>query len=216
MYDGRWDRKIGSDGGREITWTGKCGMIAACTGVIDKAHAVVAAMGTRWVFVRLEKASPSHLAKSALSQVGREKQMRDELASAVRDLLSDLPGQPHRLEPVEDGLVALACLVSQARSATMRDARGEIDLVLDPEAPTRLIKRLGQLWRACGLLGLDYRKSWEVVTRAGFDSIPMLRGSVIRCLAKAGRTDTSTVSDPVDAPPGAFAEPWKTSPRTRS
>src|SRR5690606_3135276 len=72
---------------------------------------------------------------------------------------------------------------------------------LDAEAPTRIIKQLGQIWRACGMLGLDAAESWEVVRRCALDSIPKLRGAIIRCLADRDEpTDTSTVGTVVAHP----------------
>lgn len=43
VYDGRWDRHYGTDGGQVITWQGKVGiLLAGCTTAIDSAHAVLA------------------------------------------------------------------------------------------------------------------------------------------------------------------------------
>jgi hypothetical protein len=58
IYDGRWDREVGTDGGQTLTWTGKCGFIAGCTGAIDRAHSVTAEMGPRSLFVRLPPRRP--------------------------------------------------------------------------------------------------------------------------------------------------------------
>jgi len=202
VYDGRWDRNYGSDGGQTLTWIGKCGLLAGCTTAIDSAHSVLAAMGTRFVFVRLPGADLGKISKSALEHMGREQEMRDGLAAVTAGLLANLPGQPHPLGPdVTSALVGLACLASQARSPVQRDWKGEIELVLDAEAPTRMVKQLGQLWRACGMLGLCEADSWEVVRRAGIDSVPKLRGSVIRHLPRWSSPSTTTqVADAVDHP----------------
>ena len=183
IYDGRWDREVGAEGGQTLTWIGKCGVLAACTTAIDKAHAVMNDMGPRSLFVRLHPASPAKIGASALAHMGREIAMRQELAAATAGLLTHLSGQPHEIDPARKGLIGLASLVSLARSPVHRDWGGEIELVGDPEAPTRIIKQLGQLWRACGVLGLDHAESWEVVSRCALDSIPKLRGAVIRYLA---------------------------------
>jgi hypothetical protein len=45
IYDGRWDRSVGADGGKTLTWTGRVGVIAGCTTAIDTAHAVISASG---------------------------------------------------------------------------------------------------------------------------------------------------------------------------
>jgi len=202
VYDGRWDRNYGSDGGQTLTWKGKCGLLAGCTTAIDSAHSVLAAMGTRFVFVRLPRSDLGKISQSALEHMGKEQQMRTGLAEVTAGLLANLPGEPHDLGPeVTSALVGLACLASQARSPVQRDWKGEIELVLDAEAPTRLIKQLGQLWRACGMLGLGTADSWEVVRRAGIDSVPKLRGSIIRYLAASDRPQSTTaVADAVDHP----------------
>src|SRR5262249_40512881 len=35
IYDGRWDRSVGAEGGRTLTWQGRLGLIAGCTTAID-------------------------------------------------------------------------------------------------------------------------------------------------------------------------------------
>ena len=154
VYDGRWDREVGAEGGQTLTWRGKCGVLAASTTSIDRAHAVMNDMGPRSLFVRLAPADPARIGGSALDHMGRETAMRDELAAATAGLLTHLPGKPHDIAPVRTGLIGLAALVALARSPVHRDWSGEVELVGDPEAPTRIIKQLGQLWRACGVLGL--------------------------------------------------------------
>jgi hypothetical protein len=195
IHDGRWDRNVGADGGRTLTWTGRLGLVAGCTTAIDSAHAVMAEMGPRFVLVRLTEA-PDHgddLAGTALDHTGAESTMRQELRDAVGGLLAHLPGQPHPVDvDTRARLIALARLVSLARSPVQRDQQGEIVLVLDPEAPTRIVKTLGQLWKASGLLGLELVDSWDVVRRVGLDSVPKLRRAVIDYLADAPPNTTST------------------------
>jgi hypothetical protein len=45
LYDGRWDRSVGAEGGRTLTWEGRFGLIAGCTTAIDSAHSVISIMG---------------------------------------------------------------------------------------------------------------------------------------------------------------------------
>jgi uncharacterized protein DUF3854 len=201
IYDGRWDRDVGTDGGQTLTWRGKCGFLAGCTGAIDRAHAVVNDMGPRSLFLRLPPADLDAIGASALDHMGQEDKMRGELAAATAGLLTHLPGRPHEVtSDIKAGLIGLSNLVSQGRSPVQRDWKGEIELVLDAEAPTRIIKQLGQLWRACGVLGLGAADSWEVIRRCALDSIPKLRGAVIRCLDGQGTADTTTVGNGVVHP----------------
>ena len=72
VYDGRWDRDVGAEGGRTLTWHGKCGLLAGCTTAIDKAHAVMNDMGPRSLFVRLPPADLAKIGGSALDHMGDE------------------------------------------------------------------------------------------------------------------------------------------------
>lgn len=83
IYDGHWDRGVGTDGGRLLTWDGKVGFIAGCTPTIDSHHGVMATMGERFIFCRLPVINPTEQAMRALAHVGRETEMREELAEAL-------------------------------------------------------------------------------------------------------------------------------------
>jgi hypothetical protein len=197
IYDGHWDREVGAEGGRTLTWDGKCGLLTGCTTAIDRAYGVMAEMGQRWLFLRLPPGDLDKTAGAALDQMGRETAMRAELQQATAGLLHHLPGAPHKVTPaVRGAIVGLANLASQARSPVHRDYHGGIDLIGDAEAPTRIIKQLGKLWEACGLLGLPEPESWEVVSRAALDSIPKLRGAVIRYMASRP-ADLASIPGPV-------------------
>ena len=52
IYDGRWERNVGTDGGATLTWTGRIVIVGAVTTAWDAAHAVVATMGDRFVLLR--------------------------------------------------------------------------------------------------------------------------------------------------------------------
>jgi hypothetical protein len=48
VYDGRWDRAVGTDGGRILSWRGKCGLLGGVTPAFDGYHAVVSTLGDRF------------------------------------------------------------------------------------------------------------------------------------------------------------------------
>lgn len=199
VYDGRWDRSVGAEGGRTLTWTGHLGLLAGCTTAIDSAHSVMSVMGTRFLLVRLQ--GDRDIAGSAFDHVGRERLMRDELRAAVRGLLDHLPGAAYEKTEIRGEVIALASFVALARSPVDRDSQSEIRLVLDPEAPTRIVKMLTQLWRACGLLGLAKADAWKMVRRVGLDSIPKLRRAILDYLATCITAPTTTaVAEAVDHP----------------
>jgi hypothetical protein len=205
VYDGRWDRSVGTEGGRTLTWTGHLGLIAGCTTAIDAAHSVVSVMGTRFMLVRLQ--GDQDIAGSAFDHVGDERPMREALRSAVGSLLERLPGTAHDKNDVRAQIIALAQYVALARSPVDRDNQGEIRLVLDAEAPTRIVKMLTQLWRASGLLGLPRADAWELVRRVGMDSIPKLPRSILDYL-----TACPTMSSTADIA-GQVGHPRRTTQR---
>ena len=54
VYDGRWERNVGTDGGQTLTWTGRIIIVGAVTTAWDTAHSVVASMGDRFVCLRID------------------------------------------------------------------------------------------------------------------------------------------------------------------
>jgi hypothetical protein len=199
IYDGRWDRSIGTDGGRTLTFQGHVGIVAGCTTAIDSAYTVIATMGTRFVLVRLPV--DDDLGATVLQHVGQETQMRQELQAAVHDLLTAPPGRPNDLANRKAALAALGSFVALARSPVDRDQQGEIRLVMDPEAPTRIVKMLAQLWRAAGILGLSANDAWEMVLRVGLDSIPKLRLMILDVLyTRQGLASTTVIAEAVEHP----------------
>jgi hypothetical protein len=200
IYDGRWDRSVGADGGRTLTWKGRIGLITGCTTAIDSAHTVLSAMGTRFLLVRLTEGRD--LATSVLSHVGRETDMRQELGDAAVALLAEPPGKELALDAgIRQALSALGPYVARARSPVDRDYQGEIALVGDPEAPTRIVKGLARIYGACGLLGLERDDAWQVVRRVGLDSIPKLRRAVLTWVSRCASAATTTeIAEAVDHP----------------
>ncbi len=202
VYDGAWDRLTGSEGGQVLSWSGKVGMVAGCTSVIDSAHAFISSMGDRWLMARMPDLDRHDQSHRSIGHAGREGRMHSEIQEAVAGLFRS--GPPHQApeltETEVDCLVILADLASLARSPVQRDYRGEIELVLDPEAPTRIAKQLAQLYRGLRSVGLDRATTWTTVARAGLDCIPKLRRAVIHCLDSGGQATTTTVAEAVEHP----------------
>ena len=149
VYDGKWERNVGTDGGRTLTWEGRIVMVGAVTTAYDSAHAVIASMGDRFALVRVDSgAGSSRLAagRQALSNVNLEDQMRTDLVSAVTVLMSALdPSLAEFRDNDMDTLLQVADLVTMARTAVERDYRGDVIDAHAPEMPTRFAKMLGQM-----------------------------------------------------------------------
>jgi hypothetical protein len=196
VYDGSWSRAVGTGGGHRLEWKGKLGLVMCSTAAYDRAHAVIAVMGDRFLLIRLDDDKREAGTLAALTAASDGRAARAAIAQAVAGLLGHAPATPP-LEPAPadvDRLAKLADFVTLARSPVARDYRGEIELVLDPEGPYRFAKQLHALWRACGLLGLDRAGAWEVANRVARDSMPRLRWRVLDALAIAGQQSTNTLA----------------------
>jgi hypothetical protein len=90
IHDGNWVRNVGTDGGKTLTWSGRVVLIGACTTAWDQAHAVIAAMGDRFVLIRSDSSGAGRVTagKRAIRNTGVENVMRQELAEAVAGLVS--------------------------------------------------------------------------------------------------------------------------------
>src|SRR5262249_24805168 len=54
IYDGKWTRVIGADGGKVLSWSGKIGLLFGCTRVYDSYYGVISELGDRFLLCRLE------------------------------------------------------------------------------------------------------------------------------------------------------------------
>lgn len=196
VYDGAWSRAVGTGGGHRLEWKGKLGLVMCSTAAYDRAHAVIAVMGDRFLLLRLDDDKREAGARAALTAASDGRAARAAIAQAAAGLLAHTP-TARPLEPAAadvDRLAKLADFVTLARSPVARDYQGEIDLVLNPEGPYRFVKQLHALWRACGLLGLDRGDAWEVANRVARDSMPQLRWRVLAALAAKGQQTTNTLA----------------------
>lgn len=196
IFDGAWTRHVGADGGKELSWKGKLGVIGACTAAIDTHHSVMAVMGERFLLYRMPAIDPHEQAMRALSNVGNEREMRAELSAAVRGLFSGInvdAEMPTLSDHDMTGIAMLASLVASARSAVERDSyRREIELVIDTEGPARLAQTLRRLYAGMVAIGVPRETAWALVCKTGIDCIPKLRRSVLNVLMNVDRWLTTT------------------------
>lgn len=201
VYDGRWERNVGTDGGKTLTWTGRLVVIGACTTVWDTAHAVIAACGDRFVLCRMDSALHRIAAGDmAMSNIGSEVDMRAELAAAVSGVLAGVDGPPTLTKTEQCELLLAADLVTRVRTGVEFDYRGNVDMAHAPEAPTRFAKQLAQLARGAIALGIDRRAAVNLAIRCARDSMPPLRLQIIDDLAAAPGSTPSDVRRRIDQP----------------
>lgn len=186
VYDGSWTRHVGSEGGRQLRWDGKAGLIGAVTPSIDRHHAVMGALGERFVLYRVRVDNPKAQARRRLANRGREHQMRSELAAAVTDVLGaiDTDAPPRGLNDNEiDRLVDLSSFVVMARTAVERDGYDrEVVVMPSSEAPGRLVGALGVLLAGVEAVGADTTTAWRIVNKCAWDCVPDMRRTMLHHL----------------------------------
>ena len=186
IYDGHWERNVGSDGGQTLSWKGRLVVIGACTTAWDQAHSVIATMGDRFVLVRSDSSTGRLVAgKRAIRNTGTETAMRQEMADAVAGLIGQVePGRAYELTEDEVGRILRAAdIVTLARTGVEIDYRGDIIDAHMPEMPTRFAKQLTQILRGARGIGMSGPAAMALVIRCARDSMPPLRLAVLEDIA---------------------------------
>jgi hypothetical protein len=183
IYDGKWTRYIGTDGGKPLHWTGKLGLVFGCTGAIDTQHSVSDALGNRFLLSRLEPGE-GQLRWSLKHVGGKTSVMRRELADSVNLLFAAPRPDPQELcEHEIERLERVTELVVRLRGAVERDRyRRELDAIYGAEGPARLGLALERLLAGLDVLGVERKTAFDVIVSVALDSTPPLRRSTYRLL----------------------------------
>ena len=202
IHDGRWERNVGTDGGRTLTWTGRLVIVGAVTTAWDRAHEVIASMGDRFVVVRMDSTvGRLEAGKRARRNTGDEEMMRAELAEYVGGLLATVTRTPVEFSDDDEArLVAAANVVTLARTAVDYDYRGDVIDAHAPEMPTRFVKQLYQLIRGATAIGLECQAAMRLAIRCARDSMPPLRMAILDDVAQFPGTLTRDVRKRVGKP----------------
>jgi len=186
VYDGSWVRLVGSEGGRHLTWQGKCGLIGGATPVIDTQYAIMSILGERFNYYRLPTLPDDQLklrSDKALEHAGQEDAMRSELSSMIASFFSGISNVKSQAFTTQerDKLTALATFATRCRSPIDRDSYHYEDIRNIPgiEAPNRMVKVLAQLQRGLRLIGVDYQSAWHLVEKTAMDSMQELRRKLL-------------------------------------
>lgn len=178
VYDGNYPRTLGTDGGQQLVWSGKVGLIAVCTPHIDTHHQVISTMGERFVMYRLTDIDDVQIAEKASETEGFEAQMRTELSALVRDFVEGLDFA-RRVDPPAEHVKTiqrLAVLTARCRSGVDRNPyTREVEVVPQPEAPGRLTRVFRKLYQGMVLTGVTPEDALVILTRIAFDCMPSLR-----------------------------------------
>src|SRR5262249_44234052 len=202
IYDGKWTRVIGADGGKVLSWSGKIGLLFGCTRVYDSYYGVISELGDRFLLCRLEPNKKQFL--HAIRQANRATQLRARLVEAVTNLFAIPLPTPRDISDKEikwlDDILQIAV---RLRGGVKRDYRTrELEDIYGAEGPARFGKALERVLAGLDCLGVKRSKARKVVRTIAFDSVPPNRLRVYRHLKKIepAYADSSTVAKAVDLP----------------
>jgi hypothetical protein len=197
VYDGAWTRHLGSGGGKTLAWKGKVAVIFAATEVIDSHHAVMGAMGDRFLLSRLKPVAGQKQFDRALRHVGSSiSEMRQELATAVARLFKK---RRQTASPINDqeriAIGTKIALAVRLRGAVARDYRSrEIEAIYGAEGTARIGLALERLLAGLETLGMARSKALEIATAVALDSVPPLRRAAYDCVCKYRDVETGDVA----------------------
>ena len=193
MYDGQYTKDFGN--GVSVNWSGRFGLIGACTPAYDRHYGIIAQMGERFILYRVDGDDSISIGKRALAMVGREDEQRDEIRDAVHrfiDRFQEPDSIPIQMDDpsVSDAIVNLACLVAMGRCPVDRE-RGSNEILYEPapEGPARLTKQMTQLGMGLSIVRESYRIDAGVLKtlrKVARDLMPTYRRKIIELLWRHG------------------------------
>ena len=186
ISDGHYERGVGSDGGKLLSWNGKLGIISKCTPEFDKHYAAITAMGDRFLYYRYPEDKhdeEKYASLKAVEELRWDMSHAQELVAAlIEEVLED--GLAEEVEVKRgraEAIVMIAKMCSRARAGVTRDRFNKEIMGVDaPEKPMRLSKALTLMYKSLRGIGLGDKLAWQVVKDVGLSTMPESRGMVIR------------------------------------
>jgi hypothetical protein len=199
VYDGKWTRIIGADGGRTLEWSGKIGLLFGCTRVYDSHYSVISELGDRFLLWPNKK----QLAHS-IKHANRAPQARTRLVAAVTNLFAAPLPAPRDISDKEvNWLTDIMQIAVRLRGAVKRDYRTrELEDIYGAEGTARLGKALERVLSGLDCLGVKRSKARKVIRTIAFDSVPPNRLNAYRYLKglKGRPVDTTTIAKVIKLP----------------
>jgi hypothetical protein len=188
IYDGHYRKEFGN--GKVVDWTGKLGLIAGVTQVIDTYSSVSQVLGERFICFRVKSEAGAAVAQRAVDNQGQEQEMRQALRGAVAGFLSPIKAYERITLPghLVTRIAHLATFCATARSELVRDWKGEVTYIPEPEGPARLAKQLALFGKALALIGGKSEVSeseYVALYRLAEDTLPRYKLSTLAVLIGA-------------------------------
>jgi len=206
IYDGRWRRDVGTDGGRTLMWEGRLGLLGGSTETVDQQHALISEMGERMAFFRYPVSDGWGESRDSLNEEELEVSRNElrELVTVFFDALdmgwAEATARRKYLQHEWMRLATMAAVTARSRSTVYRHPyTREVELVPQPENPSRVATILGQIYLGLEVIGLEESERWPIVSKIALDSIPMIRRKAIEYIRrKTEFAVESTVSELIE------------------
>ena len=210
IYDGKYNKAFGT--GVTHDWRGKVGLMAACTPAYDKHYGVIGELGDRFILYRSDVKDKVRMGRRAISFVGQEAEMREELMTIIHSFMSqfgDMDGvQVQANKDVEDKIIYLACLCAQLRTHVDRNQYNKsIEYQPLAEGSARLVKKFMQLGMGIALVqgktAID-ENVYRILKKIAKDLLTVQRLEIIKYLCTQnsdnGWHSTTEVAEAVSMP----------------
>ena len=206
IYDGYYKKEFGT--GETKEWEGKIGFIAGVTPIIDNHSSIYAVLGERFLQYRLPQSDAIKLSLKAINNTGGEEEMREEIQNAFANFVAGIKilDEPVILpDDLKNRIAHLSAFCVRARSGVIREGYStrEIELIPEPEVPTKFAKQLVTFVSAFYLInGSKFEEEdYELIWKIGMDTLSRKRRLVIETLIKADDyLTTSDVAIKIDYP----------------
>lgn len=205
IFDGQYTKAFGN--GKQMNWSGKVGLIAACTESFDMFAMYNASMGERFIQYRLVTGDRQITADRAITNTANVVEMRKELRDAMFALIKGVD-TTQEVKPMPDDvryeLIKLADFACLARSSIVRDSgmKREVLFVMSPEMPTRLTQQLVRFVQAAMLVrrGECNNSDMAAIYKIALDSIPKRERLIMQQLTIRNNQTTADVATKVGYP----------------
>jgi hypothetical protein len=213
ILDGKWTRNVGADGGRELSWKGKVGIMFACTEAYDDHYGFIGALGDRFLLSRMTRSPDAY--DIAIKHTGAATEtMRDELADAVLGLFvsigvidpvtggftRDLKEPPAITADEHRRIKDAASLAVHLRAHVTRNGYNrEIENIHAPEGEPRIGLALGRMFTGLLLIGVEREHALNLVMTVAISSTLPVRRRAFEQLNDTPKT-TSDIAKAIDLP----------------
>lgn len=207
IYDGHLVKHTGT--GKVLEWGpgGKGTFIMATTEAIYSIQDKFADMGTRAINYVLKPQDRIATTKRSLSKSHKlETEMvmiQEEVYKFVMEKIDQLPREfPPIDEDFEDEIVTIADFCGMCRSVVKRDFRGEKNLALSAEMPTRIARQLLAIAQTMQFVYGEMNDSIKnTVYKVAFDSISKQRKMILENLTKYTKANIMGMANNTNYPP---------------